>query len=497
MKLIFKSLLMITFFSLTVYAQNGTKMLGVNAKSLGRGGTAIGTFDSAELMMTNPAGISFLNESVIDINLSLMFPTVHFKNTLNDIDGDKNTFPMPDVAYVNKYNDSKFSWGVGVFTAGGMGADLTLKHELYMNQDGTYNLQEYHSMLAVMQGGFTGAYKFNDNFSVGASLHLVYSMIEFSMPYSLDPSIMQGIAQPGMTFGQMFSAPPSMNGFGYEEVTATTKMTDLAGIGFNGKIGFAYKVDENLSFGLTYTLPTTITYKNGKASMDMTAQLNNAFGKAVQGYMMQYPSATPLEAQTAVGSQFSSMGIDLNAGVIANYDLEVELSFPQAIGFGVSYKPTENLKLSGDFEWNNWEKAFDKMKITLNNGNNANINKMLGNNGSFNLDFPLNWKNTVVVKLGGELDVNKDLTLRLGYVYGSNPVPETTVFPVFPAIVEQHLTFGGSYKISNPLTVHAAFETALNNSVTASSNSLIANEYNNSTSELSTILVHVAFSYAL
>ncbi len=497
MKLLLKSVLIIMFFSLSVFAQNGTKMLGVNAKSLGRGGTGIGTFDSAELLMSNPAGISFLNESLLDVNLSLMFPTVHFKNGLNDVDGDKNTFPMPDVAYVNKYKDSKFSWGLGLFTAGGMGADFALKHALYRNQDGSYNAQEYHSMLAVMQGGLTAAYKLNDNFSVGASLHLVYSMIEFSMPYSLDPSVMQGVAMPGMTFGQMFAAPPSMEGFGYDEVTATTKMTDLAGIGFNGKLGFAYKVNENLSFGLTYTLPTTITYKNGKASMDMTAQLNDAFGKAVQGYMMKNPSATQQAAQTAVMSQFSQMGIDLSAGVIANYDLEVELSFPQAVGFGVSYKPAESVKLSGDFEWNNWEKAFDKMKITLNNGKNTNINKMLGNTGSFKMDFPMNWKNTVVVKLGGEFDVNKDLTLRAGYAYGSNPVPETTVFPVFPAIVEQHLTLGGSYKISTPLTVHAAFETALNKSQDASSNSIIANEYNSSTSELSTILVHVAFTYAL
>jgi long-subunit fatty acid transport protein len=66
-------------------------------------------------------------------------------------------------------------------------------------------------------------------------------------------------------------------------------MKDLAGIGFNGKIGFAYVVNEQLSLGLSYTMPTTITYKNGKANMDMTAQLNDAFGKAVQGYMMQNP----------------------------------------------------------------------------------------------------------------------------------------------------------------------------------------------------------------
>ncbi|MBK7868867.1 MAG: hypothetical protein IPJ75_18750 [Ignavibacteriales bacterium] len=65
-------------------------------------------------------------------------------------------------------------------------------------------------------------------------------------------------------------------------------MKELTAIGFNGKI-VAYKVNEELSMGLSYTLPTNLTYKNGKASMDMTAQLNDAFGKAVAGYMQQNP----------------------------------------------------------------------------------------------------------------------------------------------------------------------------------------------------------------
>jgi long-chain fatty acid transport protein len=80
----------------------------------------------------------------------------------------------------------------------------------------------------------------------------------------------------------------------------------------------------------------------------------------------------------------------------------------------------------------------------------------------------MDWKNSVVIKLGGEYSVNSDLTLRLGYAYGGNPVPETTIFPIFPAIVENHLTIGASYKVSTPLTINAAFEMALNKSLTAS-----------------------------
>ena len=489
MKLFTKSILLTVLFVSLTQAQTGTRMVGFDARSMGRAGTSIGTFDSPVLMMTNPAGISFLNHSALDVNFSLMFPTLHFKNRLNDVAGENNIFPLPGASYVNK-SESDFTWGVGFFTAGGMGADFNLNHALFTGK------QEYHSKLASMQGGISAAYKFSENFSVGVSAHLVYSMLEFSMPYSLSPLMMQGIAMPGMTFGQMFAAPPTMGGFGYDEVTAAAKMSELTAIGFNGKIGLAYKVNDQLSLGFSYTLPTSLTYAKGKASMDMTAQLNDAFGKAVQGAMMQYPGMTQAQAQAAVMAQFTGLGINMAAGVQANYDLNVDLKFPQSFGFGISYVASDDLKLSADFEYLSWESAFDKMTLKLSNGTSANVNKMMGAS-SFNIDFPMKWKNSVVVKIGGEFDASKDLTLRLGYAFGSNPVPETTIFPVFPAIVENHITAGASLRVSEPIMLHAAFEMALNKSMPASNASLIAKEYNGSTSDLSTMLIHVGFSYTL
>ncbi len=495
MKRFLLSMLSLFLFSSLMLAQTGTRLVGYSAESMGRAGTTLGTFDSPELMLTNPAGLSFLSGSQLDLGIALMLPTVKFQNTINAADGDNNIFPLPALAYVHKYNDSKLTWGVGGFTTGGMGADFTMKHALYRNQDGSYNNQKYHSMLAAMQGGVSVAYQLADNLSVGFTAHMVYSQLEFSMPYSLSPSIMQGIAMPGMTFGQMFAAPPSAGGFGYTEVTASAEMKDLTALGFNGKLGVAFKVNDQLTLGLNYSMPTNLTYENGKATMDMTQQLNDAFGKAVMGYMAQNPGATAAQAQAAVMTQFAGMGIDLSKGAVANYDLAVDLSFPQSIGFGASFVATDALKFALDVEWLNWADAFDKMTIKLSNGNNTNINKMLGNTGSFNLDFPMNWKNSVVVKFGGEYKVAKDATVRLGYAYGQNPVPESTIFPVFPAIIENHVTAGASVRVANPLTVHAAVEMGLNNSQNASNPSIIANEYNASTSELSTLLFHVAFTY--
>ncbi len=488
----------ILILSFQVFAQSGTKLIGFDASTIGRGGVSIGYFDSPDLMMTNPAGISFLKSSKVDANFSLMIPSLHFKNNLNDVNGKTNYFPMPDLSYVADPN-SKVTWGIGFFTQGGMGADFTLNHALFVDQSGNFVPQVYHSKLAVMQGGPSVSYKLTPSFSVGISAQLVYSMLEFQMPYSLSPSVMSGIVNPqnGMTFGQMFAAPPAQGGFGYQEVTAAANMNDLTAISFTGKIGFAYKLNDQFSFGLSYSLPIPLTYKNGKATMDMTAQLNDAFGKAVMGYMAQSPNTTPQEAQAAVMQQFGQMGIDLQKGAADNYDLEAKLKIPQSLGFGLSYKASDYLRMGLDIEWINWKSAFDKMILDLSGGTNPNIKTMMGNDGSFGINFPMNWKDVVLVKLGGEYDVNSDLTLRAGFAYGNNPVPSSTIFPVFPAIVESHIMLGAGYKLTGKLSVNAAYESGLNSSETASNPSIIANEYNGSTSQLSTNLFHVSLAWIL
>jgi long-chain fatty acid transport protein len=484
--------LLVLASALSAFATDGTRMVGFNAKTIGRGGTSIGVFDSPSLMMTNPGGLSFLGSSSVDAGFALMVPSLHFTNTLNDVDGKTNYFPLPGLAYVNRCSESPLTWGVGAFTQGGMGADFTLNHALYGSA-----LQKYHSKLAVMQGGVSAAYKFTPDLSVGVSAHLVYGMLEFAMPYSLSPSMMKGIAQPGMTFGQMFAAPPALGGFGYSEVTAAADMNSLTALGFSGKIGFAYKLNDKINIGLAYTSSTTLNFKNGKAGMDMTAQLNDAFGKAVMGYMAGHPAATQAQAQGAVMAMFGGMGIDLTKGAVASYDLAVTLKLPQSLGLGVSYAAAPDLRLSCEAEWINWKNGFDVMALSLSGGANPNINTMMGNSGSFPVDFPMNWKDSYCLRVGGEYDVDPTLTLRAGFAYGSNPVPESTVFPVFPAIVESHATLGATYSVSPAITLHAAYELALNKKETASAQSLVAQEYNNSVSQLGENIFHFGLTWSL
>jgi long-chain fatty acid transport protein len=167
---------------------------------------------------------------------------------------------------------------------------------------------------------------------------------------------------------------------------------------------------------------------------------------------------------------------------------------PQSLSVGLSYAATKKLRVGLDAEWINWKNAFDQMDISLANGTNPNINRMTGSNGNLQMIFPLKWENTIVLRTGGELDVSRNITLRIGYAFGSNPVPASTIFPLFPAIVEHHVTVGSSVKIAHAWTMNVAYEHAFQNCETSDPKNLIGSEYNNSTSSLKNDIFHVSFS---
>ena len=171
-----------------------------------------------------------------------------------------------------------------------------------------------------------------------------------------------------------------------------------------------------------------------------------------------------------------------------------KLKFPQSIGLGCMLKFSDQVRLGFDFEWINWKNAFDKMSITMKGGTNANISTMLGGR-NMSVEFPMNWEDAACLRAGLEFDATNALTLRVGGAFGSNPVSNSSVFPVFPAIVENHFTAGASYALSPSFAVHAAYERALNSSQTSLTPNVVAQEFSGSTSQLNENIFHLSLTW--
>jgi long-chain fatty acid transport protein len=80
------------------------------------------------------------------------------------------------------------------------------------------------------------------------------------------------------------------------------------------------------------------------------------------------------------------------------------------------------------------------------------------------------WENIAVLALGAQWKANDGLTLRGGYNYSGNPVPdEQSMFNLpAPAIVQHHLTAGAGFRVRDGLQLNVAAYKAFENSITGS-----------------------------
>lgn len=515
-KLVF-SLLMV---ALTLSATNGMSVIGLSSRAASLGGTNL-ILNSPHNISCNPAVMGFATESSVAFDLGLMIPTVHFTNDLNDTDSDDQIFPLPTLSYLHKSSNSKFNFGFSAFAQGGMGATYDLKHDLYYTIDQTtgqmfkdsLNTQKYHSQIAYMKMVPAVSYNVNKDFSIGLAPSIGYAMLEMKMPYSMPTSAMNGAIPTaalqgfpgGSTFGDMFAAPNTQGGLAYEEVTATADMEDgVTAIGYGATIGFNYRVSDDFIVGLTYTSASTLTFE-GDAEMDMTQMFGDAYGRMMEntiGYMAangmiadpQNPTPEEMaQAQGMVDGGISAMEIDMQKGMVAEYDAEVEMSWPQQLDLAIRYAPTKNTTIYSNIKWINWEGAMDRFKMTMKNGSNSNINKMMGSE-DIRMDMPLNWEDQIVFAVGVEQTINEMFIGRLGYNFGKNPVPEETVIPIFPAVVEHHITAGFGIALNKKIDIDFGYEFVVENEVEADQ-SIIANEYDGSKSSLSEHLLHFGLKY--
>ena len=503
---------MILIGSQPVRATNGMNMIGYGSRISAMGGVSMGLSGDANLINTNPAGIATIRSSQIDAGLGLLMPAVHFTNSLNGKDADSAVFPLPSIGYVHGTTDSPWTFGAGLFAQGGMGATYpSLRHQLFRTYDANpltqdpYDLQEYHSNIGYLKFVPAVAYRVNEALSLGLAVNIGYAMMEMNMPYSIDPLMMRGLVPGGngMTFGQMFGSSQDQGGLGYDEVTAYSDLGDgVSATGFGAKLGVRYVVSNRLSLGASYTMKSTLDF-SGAATMDMTAQFNNAYERMVMGALMAGAAQDPMNptvqelqnAQTGVNQQLGGMGINPALGMKDEYDVDIAFAWPQQLGVGGAYEVSDKFTLGVDVSWINWKDSMEKFVMKLKNGSNPNINAMMGTpDGAMTLEMPLNWDDQIVLGIGGEYRVTPVLILRGGFNYAKNPVPGSTLIPIFPAVVQSHITLGGGYRVTESFSIDAAYEFVPGNKVTAR-DSIIANEYDNHSSELAENVLHLTGRY--
>lgn len=417
---------------MSALATNGMNLEGYGPEAAGMGGASMAHDNGAAAMLNNPATLGLMadGQSRLDIAVGMLAPRVRTSTRLG---GGKSAqsggdfYVMPAAGWVKR--SGQLSYGVGVFSQGGMGTEYA--RDTFM---GGGTGQDARSQLGVGRLMFPAAFNVNERFTVGGSIDYVWGGLDLKMVMPVgsgnpgefsdfmpdfggrqvlgEASISGSMGDPGTLLGQIAAGV----GAGYDTIAINfSKSNDFSqktsGAGFAGKIGMTFVANEQLTFGATYHLKTAMRDWKGNARMVF----------------------------------YDTTGPNPNNSIDGKITVK-NFQWPATIAVGLAYTPTDQWLLAADvriLQWSDVMKDFT-MAFTPNN--------MSGESAEFKIYQY--WKDQTVVSLGGAYKVNNSFTVRAGVNLASNPVPDKYVHPLFPAIIKNHYTAGFGYAFSDSSSVN-------------------------------------------
>ena len=371
---------------------NGDNLLGVGASSRALGGMGVAAPpDALGAVSANPAALSFLpdgQKSGIDLSLTFFLPHVSASVGSLTADSAAKTYLIPSLAVAGPFGAKEDAWQYGLVVYGVSGLGVDYRHTAI---DTTLAPTPFplvagaHTELQILEAAPAVAYRVSPEWSVGVALHADYGRLDLG------------------------------NGF-------------KDGFGFGVQPGLAFKASEQLTLGLAYVSPQTITYK-GVTDFD-------------------------------------------GDGIADNLTLES----PQQVKFGLGYQLVPGrLLIASDGQWVNWGGArgykdfgwqdswilglgvqFDAIpkRLVIRAGYSFGNNPVKAHNGWDGTGAPGN-----VPNVQGKFVNN--------YYY------ETFRLIGFPAIVEHHLSLGFGYRISDRASLDVGYTHAFRNTLTERGTNLL------------------------
>jgi len=256
--------------STSVFATNGSTMIGTGAKALGMAGVGIGKAHGAESALVNPALITSVIGTEVSFGGTFFMPNVSYDNGMGagseDSAADLSVVPM--VATTTKVTDSLFI-GAGMWGTAGMGVD-------YRESDANMNMV---TNLQLMQFG----------------VPIAYNVAGFSM--AITPLLQYGALD--INYGTYNPATGARVGSASTEGVAQ----DLE-FGYN--LGLAYAVS-GFTIGAVYKSEIEMEYK-GQISQAMS----DFTGSATNPSMFSDKLSTPAEIGLGISYVFNESTVALD-----------------------------------------------------------------------------------------------------------------------------------------------------------------------------------------
>lgn len=218
----------------------------------------------------------------------------------------------------------------------------------------------------------------------------------------------------------------------------------------------AYKFSDKLSLGVTASYVygnVSILKKQALApfNADATIDLSGTAGSYAYSVGLLYKPSEMLN----LGLDFrsgSSMDFSGTADVTApsalvsllpSGDVEAPLTTPFNATVGIALFPSNNLKVSADFQYVGWS-SYDKLEVTF------------VESGVVSTSIR-DYSDGYIARFGAEYALTECLDLRGGLLYDKNPVKDELVEPTLPDADRLGLNIGLGYKITSNISLDLAY----------------------------------------
>ncbi|NVN91666.1 MAG: TonB-dependent receptor [Desulfuromonadales bacterium] len=325
-----------------------------SASALGQADAVVAHADGPSAIFFNPALISNLTETNLEVGTTLIFPHREYKDSAGVVNHTKDSVFYPSSFYLTHAFNDRISAGLGVFNPFGLGTDWGTEWQgRYLATKSEVQSYNINPVVAVRITPFL---------SVAAGLDIVL----------LDSTLESKIPTLAGDISQKFKG-------------------DGNGIGYN--VGIFLNAGHGVTLGASY---------RSEVKIDIDGNVN---------FIVPLPALS---------------------GLFPSANAKTSLTLPQQVFAGVAYQVTDSLVLETGMRWEDWS-SFRELRITF--------DQPVA--GAFSASAPRDWHSTFAVNAGGTYRVNDVFSLMAGYLYGWNPVPDSTFEPAIPDADSHLFCLGG------------------------------------------------------
>lgn len=268
-------------------------------------------------------------------------------------------------------------------------------------------------------------------------------------------------------------------------------------------ITVSYKIMDELSIsgGFVYSFADVfISRKNsqepfeGDAYVELDGNDNSAFGYTF-GLMIKPIDILSIGAsfRSEVSYQFEGTATTVGAqqlqetGQLPNGGVVADLKTPMNIVGGIAIDIIPEFTLSADFQWVGWS-SYDSLKVDFDNPDYT------------DLASAREYKDTYIIRFGGQYRLNKDFSLLGGIYFDKMPVSPERVNPTLPDSDRLGLSIGVEAKLTDQLGVSGSYLFIRASELTVTDSKEIYTNGNspfNGTYNSSANLLSLSFTYKL